>query len=437
MDNLYEQLVNKTENLAIIGLGYVGLPLAIAFSAHMNVIGYDNNESKIANYTAGIDNTHEVGNEALSASKCRFTSNENELKNARFLIIAVPTPISSNKIPDFEAIISSSKTVGRNLQKGSVVVYESTVYPGVTEDICAPILEEESGLVCGRDFKIGYSPERINPGDKINRLNTIMKIVSGMDEQTLNIISKVYGIIIDAGVYKAESIKIAEAAKVVENSQRDINIAFMNELAMVFDIMNIDTNAVIRAMNTKWNALRFYPGLVGGHCIGVDPYYFIYRAEQLGYHSQLINAGRRINDGMSHYIADKIISMLIKSDKRVKGANIALLGITFKENCPDVRNTKVFDIIEYLNEYDINTYVVDSVADQAEIKQSYNIDIIPINDVKNADAVVVAVAHDCFKKIGFEPLLAMQTGIPILIDVKGIWANMELGKTRGCAYWSL
>ena len=351
MMSLFEKIVKKEEKIAVIGLGYVGMPIAVAFAKKVDVIGFDLNTKKIDLYKSGIDPTNEVGDDEIKRTTVDFTSDETKLREAKFHIVAVPTPINSDKTPDLSPVEGASKIVGRNLTKGSIVVYESTVYPGVTEDICIPILEKESGLKCGVDFKIGYSPERINPGDKVHRLENIIKIVSGMDEESLDEIAKVYELVIEVGVHKAGSIKVAEAAKVVENSQRDINIAFMNELAMVFDRMGIDTKEVIEAMNTKWNALGFTPGLVGGHCIGVDPYYFVYEAEKLGYHSQIILSGRKINDGMGKFVADAIIKKLILANKVVRQAKVVILGVTFKENTPDTRNSKVVDIIDNLREY--------------------------------------------------------------------------------------
>ena len=343
---LYDKLIHREEKLSLIGLGYVGMPIAVAFAKKVDVIGFDLNKQKIDLYKNGIDPTHEVGDEAISKTSVHFTADETMLREAKFHIVAVPTPVNDDHTPDLRPIEGASTVLGRNLTKGSVVVFESTVYPGVTEDVCVPILERESGLKCGTDFKIGYSPERINPGDKVHRLETITKIVSGMDEETLECVAKVYELVVEAGVYRAESIKVAEAAKVIENSQRDINIAFMNELSVIFNKMDIDTKAVLEAAGTKWNFLKFYPGLVGGHCIGVDPYYLTYKAEMLGYHSQVILAGRRINDDMGKYVAENCVKMLIKADKAVKGAKVAILGFTFKENCPDTRNTKVIDIVK-------------------------------------------------------------------------------------------
>ena len=436
MKDLFEKLTARERAISELGLGYVGLPLAVAFARKLDTIGFDVNERKIAAYRDGRDVTQEAGDDAVRQSTCRFTSDERELDGARFIVVAVPTPITNDKSPDLTPVISASETVGRHLQPGSVVVYESTVYPGVTQELCAAILQRESGLTCGVDFKIGYSPERINPGDKVHRLHTIRKIVSGMDEQSLDVIARTYGLIIDAGVYRAENILVAEAAKVIENAQRDINIAFMNEIAMAFDKMGIDTQAVIRAMNTKWNALGFYPGLVGGHCIGVDPYYFIYRAEQLGYHSQIISAGRRVNDGMSAFVAGKIVASLIHADKKVKGARLAILGITFKENCADVRNTRIVDIIRELAEYEMDVRVVDPVADADEAQREYGVQLCGMQDVGDADAVVVAVAHEAFRKLDLSRIASLQRGTPVLVDVKGIY-DMDAAKDAGFVYWRL
>jgi UDP-N-acetyl-D-galactosamine dehydrogenase len=438
--SLYERIIKKEERISVIGLGYVGMPLAVAFAKKVGVIGFDLNSKKIELYKTGIDPTHEVGDEAIGTSTILFTTDEILLREARFHIIAVPTPINSDKTPDLTPVESASAIVGRNLMQGSIVVYESTVYPGVTEEICIPILEKESGLKCGIDFKVGYSPERINPGDKVHRLETIKKIVSGSDVESLEEISKVYQLVIKAGVHRASSIKVAEAAKVVENSQRDINIAFMNELAMVFDRMGIDTKEVVEAMNTKWNALKFYPGLVGGHCIGVDPYYFVYEAEKLGYHSQIILSGRKINDGMGGFVADAIIKKLILANKVVKSAKVIILGITFKENCPDIRNSKVEDIIKRLQEYGIKPDVVDPQADKAEAKREYGVNLIDVAEVRNADCLVFAVAHEEFKKISWEQIENLfgdfNNQEKIIIDVKGVLDNIELEKS-GYSYWRL
>ncbi len=437
---LYKKIVNRQEKISVIGLGYVGMPLAVAFAKKVEVIGFDLNEKKIQLYKQGKDPTNEVGDEAIQMTRVEFTSDEAMLKKAKFHIIAVPTPVRQDKTPDLSPVISASTTLGQNLTKGSIVVYESTVYPGVTEEICIPILEKESGLKCGPDFKVGYSPERINPGDRINRLENIIKIVSGIDKEALDEIASVYELVIEAGVHRASSIKVAEAAKVVENSQRDINIAFMNELAMVFDRMNIDTKEVIDAMNTKWNALGFYPGLVGGHCIGVDPYYFIYEAEKLGYHSQIILSGRKINDGMGTFVADAIIKKLILANKVVTKAKVAILGITFKENCPDTRNSKVEDIIKRLREFGIDPAVVDPIADANEAKQEYGIDLVELDSIKDADCIVFAVPHKELRALTWEQIDSMFCSCSncekIIIDVRSIFDKKEL-EARGYSYWRL
>lgn len=430
---------NKNNILvAVVGLGYVGMPIAVEFDKRgVNVIGFDINPEKIENYKKGIDITEEVGNEVLSKSKVYFTSKEDELKKVDFYIVAVPTPVNNDHTPDLSPVENASHIVGRNIKKNSIVVFESTVYPGVTEEICVPIIEEESGLVCGVDFKIGYSPERINPGDKIHRLSNIKKIVSGMDKDSLERIAQMYEIIVDAGVHRASSIKVAEAAKVVENSQRDINIAFMNELSIIFNKMGIDTLEVLEAAGTKWNFLNFYPGLVGGHCIGVDPYYLTYRAEQLGWHSQIIAAGRRINDGIGKYIVDNVIKKLVQADINIKHARVAILGFTFKENCPDVRNTKVIDIVRELREYDVHPVIADPIADKAEAKRLYDVDIANMDDIHDMDMVIVAVAHDNFKKLKIADISNLYSGESgILFDLKGIYdLNEYLGK--GYIVWRL
>lgn len=437
--DLYNKIVNREEKLSLVGLGYVGLPIAVAFSKKVDVIGFDINDKKIQTYIGGKDPTKEVGDEAIQKCNVDFTSDETRLREARFHIVAVPTPVRPDKVPDLSPVIGASKVLGRNLTKGSVVVYESTVYPGVTEDICVPILEKESGLKCGVDFKIGYSPERINPGDKNHRLENIVKIVSGMDDETLETVADVYSLVIEAGVYRAESIKVAEAAKVIENSQRDINIAFVNELSMIFSRMGIDTKAVLRAAGTKWNFLSFEPGLVGGHCIGVDPYYLTYKAEQIGYHSRIILAGRRINDGMGAYVAQELVKKMIHADVKVKDAAVLVLGLTFKGNCPDTRNTKVIDILNELGSYEIHTSVYDPVADKAEAKREYGIDLVPKAELKDFDAVLVAVDHDDFKEYSVEDIKAMYSDKnknKILFDVKGIYDKDEFEKA-GFNYWRL
>jgi UDP-N-acetyl-D-galactosamine dehydrogenase len=436
--SLYEKLLKKEEKICVIGLGYVGMPLAVAFSKKIDVVGFDINKQKIELYKSGIDPTNEVGNDEIKKTKITFTSNEKEIKGAKFHIVAVPTPINQDKTPDLYSIEQSSIILGRNLTKGSIVVYESTVYPGVTEGICIPILEKESGLANGVDFKVGYSPERINPGDKVHTLEKIIKIVSGQDKETLEEISKVYELVIQVGVHKASSIKVAEAAKVVENSQRDINIAFMNEIAIVFDRMGIDTKEVLEAMNTKWNALRFSPGLVGGHCIGVDPYYFVYEAEKLGYHSQIVLSGRKINDGMGKFVADNIIKKLINADVIVRKAKVSILGFTFKENCPDTRNTKVYDIIRELRNYGVKPLIVDPHANKEEVFHEYGIKLSSMDDARNSDVVVFAVAHNDFKvmTIDFIDSLYANKNNKILIDVKSMFDLEDLKKNK-YNYWRL
>lgn len=442
---LYHKIKDKKENISVIGLGYVGMPLAIAFAKKINVIGFDVNKEKIELYKQGIDVTNEVGNKALKETTALMTSDETKLKEARFHIIAVPTPINDDKTPDLRPIIGASRVLGRNLTKGSIVVYESTVYPGVTEEVCIPILEEESNLKCGVDFKIGYSPERINPGDKLHRLENITKVVSGMDEESLENIASIYELIIEAGVHRAESIKVAEAAKVIENSQRDINIAFVNELSMIFNKMEIDTKAVLEASGTKWNFLKFYPGLVGGHCIGVDPYYLTHKAEQIGYHSQVILSGRRINDGMGKYVGESTVKNLIKANKQVKGAKVAILGMTFKEDCPDVRNSKVIDIINELKEYGINVFVADPIADENEVKREYGIELTKFENIKNMDAVIVAVGHKEYMELTLESIKKLYEEKPdslnnedklVLVDVKGIFDKKE-AQLKNYLYWRL
>ncbi len=437
-NKLYEKIISNEESVSLVGLGYVGMPIAVEFAKrNVNVIGFDLNKAKIAAYKAGKDPTNEVGDDVIKESTVQFTADESELKNAKFHIVAVPTPVNDDHTPDLTPVEGASTILGRNLTKGSIVVFESTVYPGVTEDVCVPILEKESGLKCGVDFKVGYSPERINPGDKVHRLNTITKIVSGMDEDTLGVIAKVYEIVVDAGVYRAESIKVAEAAKVIENSQRDINIAFMNELSIIFNKMGIDTQAVLKAAGTKWNFLNFYPGLVGGHCIGVDPYYLTHKAEQMGYHSQVILAGRRINDDMGKYVAENAVKNIIKAGKPVKGAKVAILGFTFKENCPDTRNTKIIDIVTELNEYGINPVIADPEADAEEAEKLYGVKFVDISTIKETDAVILAVAHDSFKNISMDDLDNMYCcSQKVLLDIKGILDRKEY-ENAGYIYWRL
>ncbi len=436
-DNLYEKIINGEEKISLVGLGYVGMPIAIAFAKKVKVIGFDLNKNKIDLYKSGIDPTKEVGDLEIKKSTVEWTADEKALRQAKFHIVAVPTPVYDDHTPDLTPVESASRILGRNLTKGSIVVFESTVYPGVTEEVCMPILEKESGLKCGVDFKIGYSPERINPGDKVHRLETITKIVSGMDEETLDTVAKVYETVVDAGVHKAQCIKVAEAAKVIENSQRDINIAFMNELSIIFNKMGIDTKSVLEAAGTKWNFLKFYPGLVGGHCIGVDPYYLTYKAEQFGYHSQIILAGRRINDDMGKYVAENVVKNLIKAEKHVKGANVAILGFTFKENCPDTRNTKIFDIVKELREYGIEPLIADPSADAQEAKHLYGVEFVDVGALKNMDAVVLAVAHKEFSNIKITDMDSFfGAGRKVLLDLKGLLNRDEYEKAN-YIYWRL
>lgn len=437
--DLYEKIVKGEEKLSLVGLGYVGMPIAVAFARKIKVVGFDLNEKKIELYKNGIDPTNEVGDEVIRNTAVEFTADPSRLREAKFHIVAVPTPVNDDHTPDLTPVEGASRILGQNLTKGSIVVFESTVYPGVTEEICVPILEKESGLKCGVDFKIGYSPERINPGDKVHRLETITKIVSGMDEETLDIVAKVYELVVEAGVYRAESIKVAEAAKVIENSQRDINIAFMNELSMIFHKMDIDTKAVLDAAGTKWNFLKFMPGLVGGHCIGVDPYYLTYKAEELGYHSQIILSGRRINDDMGKYVAESLVKALIKADIPVKHARVAILGFTFKENCPDTRNTKVIDIYKELGEYGIDPMVVDPAADAEEAKRLYGITFSKMEDIRDMDAVIIAVAHDDFLSLDRERISAFYDSAhkrKVLMDIKGLLNKKEY-LIEDYLYWRL
>ncbi len=436
--SLYDEIKSGKEKLSLVGLGYVGMPIAVEFAKRgVKVIGYDLNEAKIEMYKNGFDPTHEVGDEVIKNSAVDFTADAEKLKEAKFHIVAVPTPVNDDHTPDLTPVEGAARILGKNLTKGSIVVFESTVYPGVTEDICKPILEKESGLKCGEDFKIGYSPERINPGDKEHRLNTIKKIVSGMDEETLDIVADVYSIVVDAGVHRAESIKVAEAAKVIENSQRDINIAFMNELSIIFNKMGIDTLAVLEAAGTKWNFLPFRPGLVGGHCIGVDPYYLTYKAEEVGYHSQIILSGRRINDDMGRYVAESCVKQLIQLSKPVKGAKVAVLGFTFKENCPDTRNSKVFDIIKELREYGIEPVIADPQADADEAERLYGIKMSPMSDVKDMDAVILAVAHKEFAGLSVADVdKYFKDNDKLLLDIKGVFNKKEY-EAAGYRYWRL
>ena len=439
--SLYDKLIKKEEKLSLVGLGYVGMPIAVAFANKgIDVIGFDLNKAKIELYKNGVDPTNEVGDEAIKNSSVYFTADEADLQKAKFHIVAVPTPVNIDHTPDLTPVIGASEIVGRNLTKGAYVVFESTVYPGCTEDVCIPILERESGLKCGLDFKVGYSPERINPGDKVHRLENITKIVSGCDEEALKIIKAVYDVVIEVGTYPVSNLRTAEAVKVVENSQRDINIAFMNELAMVFDRMDIDTNEVVDGMNTKWNALGFRPGLVGGHCIGVDPYYFTYQAEKLGYHSQIILNGRIVNDSMGKFVADAAIKNMIAVGQAPKKSKVVILGLTFKENCPDTRNSKVDDIIRRLAEYEITPVVVDPWANDRDAMHEYGVTLTDLNDVSDADCVIVAVAHNEFKALSLDDIKKLYRKSTdekkVFIDVKGIYDISAL-KSSGMKYWRL
>jgi len=437
--NLYEQIVAGEEKLSLVGLGYVGMPIAVAFARKIKVVGFDLNAAKIDLYKKGIDPTNEVGDETIKNSTVEFTADPAKLREAKFHIVAVPTPVNDDHTPDLSPVEGASRILGQNLTPGSIIVFESTVYPGVTEDVCVPILEKESGLKCGVDFKIGYSPERINPGDKVHRLETITKIVSGMDEETLDIIAHVYELVVEAGVYRAQSIKVAEAAKVIENSQRDINIAFMNELSIIFHKMGIDTLEVLKAAGTTWNFLPSRPGLVGGHCIGVDPYYLTYKAEELGYHSQIILSGRRINDDMGKYVAESLVKNLIATDVAVKNAKVAIMGFTFKENCPDTRNTKVIDIYNELLEYGITPIVVDPAADAAEAQRLYGIEFADESALTNLDAVIFAVAHKEFDNYDQASIAAMYNPAhetKVLMDIKGVF-DRQTFNIDGWNYWRL
>lgn len=428
-----EEIIQKEKAISLVGLGYVGLPIAVAFAEKVEVIGFDVNKEKINTYKKGIDPTKEVGDEVLKTTTVQFTHDPADLKKAHFHIVAVPTPIHTDKNPDLTVLEKATQLVGENLINGAVVVFESTVYPGVTEDICVPILEKASGMVCGQDFFVGYSPERINPGDKVHTLANIVKVVAGMDEATLDVIAKVYELVIDAGVYRASGIKVAEAAKVIENSQRDLNIAFMNELAVIFNQMGIDTLEVLEAAGTKWNFLKFVPGLVGGHCIGVDPYYLTYAAQKLGYQPEVILAGRRINDNMGRFVGNQTVKQLAKEGKDISQAKVALLGFTFKEDCPDIRNTRVIDIVEELGEYGIKPMVCDPHADAEETLDYYGLKLTDIQDVSKADCVIVAVGHQMFKTLDVTTLLAEKG---LVVDVKGVFSGQTI-EAKGHDYWRL
>ena len=439
-NKIYKGLISGEETLALVGLGYVGMPIAVEFAKHIKVIGFDINEKRINEYKNGIDSTNEVG-EAIKDTKVEFTADATKLKEAKFIVVAVPTPVNEDNTPDLRPVEGASRTVGQNLSAGTIVVFESTVYPGVTEDICVPIIEKESGLKCGVDWKIGYSPERINPGDRVHTLTNIRKVVSGMDEESANEIKKVYDIVIKAGTFPVSNIKTAEAVKVVENSQRDINIAFMNEIAIICDKLKIDTDEVLAGMNTKWNALGFKPGLVGGHCIGVDPYYLTNISEKLGYHSQIILNGRKVNDSMGAFVADAAIKEMIEAGMAPKKATVVILGLTFKENCPDTRNSKVVDIVNRLKEYDIDPIVTDNWADAVIAKHEYNIELTPWEDIPKADCVIVAVGHKEFRNMSMMDLKSLfkddlADEEKVLIDVKSLYRMDEL-KASGMRFWRL
>jgi len=422
--------------ISVVGLGYVGLPVAVAFGKVRKTIGFDINAVRISELLEGYDRTGEVTAEDLKSADILFTEKVEELALADFHIVAVPTPVDEAKQPDLGLMIKASQTVGKALKKGDIVVYESTVYPGVTEDECVPVLERVSGLCCGVDFTVGYSPERINPGDKEHTFTKIMKVVSGQNAETLEIVASVYESVVTAGVYRAASIKVAEAAKVIENTQRDLNIALMNELALIFDRMGIDTNDVLEAAGTKWNFLKFKPGLVGGHCIGVDPYYLTHKAEKIGYIPQVILAGRRINDGMGKYVAQQAIKQIIHAGHNVLGSRVTVLGLTFKEDCPDLRNSKVIDIIRELGDYGVDVQVCDPLASADEARHEYGVQLVPIDELKPAVAVVAAVSHREFLKWTIKDVAALMGANPVLIDVKGMYDQQAM-KAAGIRVWRL
>lgn len=433
-------LLKKEKQLAVVGLGYVGIPLATAFSEQVSVIGLDSNEEKIAAYKNGIDPTGELLDDALQGSNIGFTSDPADLKGAGFIIVAVPTPIHEDKRPDLELVLAATRSIGKHMSKGAIVVYESTVYPGVTEELCLPILEEESGLRCGVDFSLGYSPERVNPGDKINRLENICKVVSGIDAQTLNAVAEVYELIITSGVFRAGIIKAAEAIKLIENTQRDVNIAFMNEVSVYCNLLGIDTRHVVEGMRTKWNALNFKPGLVGGHCIGVDPYYLIYQADKHGYYPNITLSSRRLNDKMPDYVADMVIRQLIASGKNVREAKIYVMGATFKENCGDVRNAKSLDVLHRLESYGFTPFLCDPIADAESVEATYQRTLVPFSQVRDADCVIFAVGHNEYRNLTYEAiasLFSQRAGEKgVLIDVSRIFIKHDV-EELGLLYWGL
>jgi UDP-N-acetyl-D-galactosamine dehydrogenase len=433
----FEALAARTEKIAVVGLGYVGLPLAVHLARHFDVVGYDYSSARVAELKSGKDRTLEVSDEEMAAATVTYSDDAEALGDCRLIIVAVPTPIDQYRIPDLTPLRGASQTTGRHLIKGSCVVFESTVYPGATEEVCVPILEKESGLVLGRDFTVGYSPERINPGDKVHTVDKITKIVSGSDAETAGMLGKVYGSVVKAGIHVAPSLKVAEAAKVIENTQRDLNIALMNELAMIFDIMDIDTAAVLKAAGTKWNFLPFRPGLVGGHCIGVDPYYLTFKAESIGYHPEMILAGRRINDGMGKYIAERVVKLMIQEGKQINRTRVGVLGITFKEDVPDLRNTRVVDIVAELLSYGIDVVATDPLADSGEAKAYYDIDLQELDALDGADALVLAVSHKTYRDMGLAGLARLCGGNrPMIMDVKSVFDPQD-AEEQGVIYWRL
>lgn len=434
---IFDSLKNREDKIAIVGLGYVGLPLAVVFADHFDVVGYDRNQDRVAELISGVDRTLEVDHDTLARTSIDFTSDPEALAACRLIIVCVPTPIDQYNIPDFRPLRGASMAVGKNLQRGSCIVFESTVYPGATEEVCVPIIEKASGMKLGEDFSVGYSPERINPGDKIHTLENIVKVVSGSDEHATDLLVELYGQVVKAGVHRVSCIKVAEAAKVIENTQRDLNIALMNELSMIFDIIGIDTTEVLAAAGTKWNFLPFRPGLVGGHCIGVDPYYLTFKAESLGYHPEMILAGRRINDGMGKYVAQRTVKMLINSGKAVKGAKVAVLGVTFKEDVPDLRNTRVVDIVEELEEFGVQVVAHDPLADPKEAKAHLGLVLSSFDELKGADAVVLAVMHKKYRDLGLTGVAGLcANGNPIIVDVKCLFSEKE-AELKDISYWRL
>lgn len=430
---MYQALIRKEKQIAVIGLGYVGLPIALEFAKYFRVIGFDINPQRVALMQNGQDPSRELQSGAFANKDITFTANADDLKNAHFFVVAVPTPVDDYKVPDLKPLIAASETIGKILKKGDYVIYESTVYPGCTEEDCLPILEKQSGLkLANNDFKIGYSPERINPGDKERTIDKILKIVSGNDAESLEEIAQVYGRIITAGIYKAASVKVAEAAKVIENTQRDLNISLMNELAIIFDKMGISTKDVIEAAATKWNFIKLSPGLVGGHCIGIDPYYLLYKAKKLGYDPQVIHSGRRINDGMPAFIAKRLVQMLVQKGKNLQNTKVLVMGVTFKENVSDIRNSKVADLIKELMQYAINVHLVDPYASPNEVAHEYKLTLMD-QPADNYDAVLVAVGHDQYKSLDMSYFRSLMNGQPILMDLKSMYKNNDLSMT----YWQL